>query len=61
MKKGTKATILVPSSLAYGDGGGRMKPYATLVFDVEVVDVKNDVAPPSPAMGPPQGAQPKAH
>ncbi|HEV7231390.1 MAG TPA: FKBP-type peptidyl-prolyl cis-trans isomerase [Bacteroidia bacterium] len=40
MKKGSKATLIIPSALAYGDGGGRMKPYATLLFDVEIVDVK---------------------
>ena len=40
MKKGGKAKLIIPSSLAYGDGGGRMKPFATLLFDVEIVDVK---------------------
>ncbi len=40
MKKGGKANLIIPSSLAYGDGGGRMKPYATLLFDIEIVDVK---------------------
>lgn len=41
MKKGGKATFIIPSSLAYRDGGGRMKPYATLVFDIEVVEVSD--------------------
>ncbi|HXC07158.1 MAG TPA: FKBP-type peptidyl-prolyl cis-trans isomerase [Bacteroidia bacterium] len=40
MKKGGKATLIIPSALAYGDGGGQMKPYATLLFDVELVNVK---------------------
>jgi FKBP-type peptidyl-prolyl cis-trans isomerase len=40
MKKGGKATLIIPSVLAYGDGGGRVLPFATLVFDVEVVGVK---------------------
>ncbi|HXC06699.1 MAG TPA: FKBP-type peptidyl-prolyl cis-trans isomerase, partial [Bacteroidia bacterium] len=40
MKKGGKATLIIPSDLAYGDGGGQMKPYATLVFEVELVNVK---------------------
>lgn len=41
MKKGGKATLVIPSSQAYRDGGGRMKPFATLVFDIEIVDVQN--------------------
>jgi FKBP-type peptidyl-prolyl cis-trans isomerase FkpA len=41
LKKGSKASLIIPSALAYGDGGGRMKPFATLLFDVEIVDVKN--------------------
>lgn len=51
MKKGGKATLIIPSSQAYGDGMGRMKPFATLVFDLEVVDVKDGGAP-APAMHP---------
>ena len=39
MKKGGKGTVIIPSLLAYGNGGGQMKPYATLIFDIEVVDV----------------------
>ncbi len=41
MKKGGKATFIIPSSLAYADGGDMMKPYATLVFDVELVELWN--------------------
>lgn len=37
MSAGGKAQLVIPSSLAYGDGGGRMTPFATLVFDVELV------------------------
>jgi FKBP-type peptidyl-prolyl cis-trans isomerase len=47
MKKGGKGTLVIPSSQAYRDGGGRMKPFATLVFDIEVVDVKNTMSPPA--------------
>ncbi|MDQ3110185.1 MAG: FKBP-type peptidyl-prolyl cis-trans isomerase [Bacteroidota bacterium] len=47
MKKGGKATLIIPSAQAYGDGGGRMKPYATLVFEIEIVDVKTTMAPPA--------------
>jgi FKBP-type peptidyl-prolyl cis-trans isomerase FkpA len=41
MNNGGKATIIIPSELAYKDGGGRMKPYATLIFDVEIVSVQD--------------------
>ena len=43
MHKGDKATLLIPSGLAYGEqGGGRgsIPPNAILNFDVEVTDVK---------------------
>jgi peptidyl-prolyl cis-trans isomerase A (cyclophilin A) len=42
LTKGTKATFIVPSHLAYGPGGagnGVIPPNATLVFDVELVNV----------------------
>ena len=48
MKKGGKGTLIIPSAQAYRDGGGRMKPFATLVFDIEVVEVKTRMAPPMP-------------
>jgi FKBP-type peptidyl-prolyl cis-trans isomerase FkpA len=47
-KKGGKGTLIIPSDQAYGDGGGRMKPFATLVFDIEVVDVKDGAPAPAP-------------
>ncbi len=37
--KGAKATLVVPSELAYGDEPGRLPAGSTLVFDVELVDV----------------------
>ena len=43
MNVGGKATLIVPFSLAYGERpypGGVIKPYSTLVFDVELVDAK---------------------
>jgi len=41
MKKGGKAQFIVPSKLAYGPNGYRSVPgYSTLLFNVELVDVK---------------------
>jgi len=41
LKKGSKAVLYIPSSLAYGSqgAGGDIKPNANLIFEVEVVDV----------------------
>src|SRR5690606_3495535 len=40
VNKGSKATLLVPSSIGYGElGGGSIPPYAPLIFDVELVDI----------------------
>ncbi|MBI2270885.1 MAG: FKBP-type peptidyl-prolyl cis-trans isomerase [Bacteroidetes bacterium] len=41
MKKGEKAMLVIPSSLGYGSQGFQtIPPYSSLVFDIEVVDVK---------------------
>jgi FKBP-type peptidyl-prolyl cis-trans isomerase len=42
MKEGEKATVLMPSGLAYGDtGSGRsIAPYAPLVFELELLKVE---------------------
>jgi len=53
MKKGGKATLVLPSSIAYGPqgAGDKIAPYSSLVFEVELIDFK-----PAPAQqGPPQG------
>jgi len=60
LKKGGKAKLYIPSSLAYGPrgAGGQILPNANLMFDVEVVDVisaaqakkeeEKKIAPPPP-------------
>ncbi|MCF8365232.1 MAG: FKBP-type peptidyl-prolyl cis-trans isomerase [Bacteroidales bacterium] len=38
---GSKAKLIIPSSLGYGDRGAGeiIKPYSTLIFDVELLDI----------------------
>ena len=39
--EGSTATLIIPYNLAYGEqGAGPIPPYSTLVFDIEVVEVK---------------------
>ena len=41
MKVGGKRTLIVPASMGYGDSGaGPIPPGATLIFDVELLDVR---------------------
>jgi FKBP-type peptidyl-prolyl cis-trans isomerase FkpA len=52
MKVGGKARLVCPSTIAYGDRGAppKIKPGATLVFDVELLDiVPSKAAGPAPA------------
>ena len=49
MKKGGKAKLILPSSIAYGPNGNQaIHPYAPLTFDVELIDFK--AAPTQTAM-----------
>jgi peptidylprolyl isomerase len=40
MKKGEKATLHIPSKMAYGPpgAGGVIPPNANLIFDIELID-----------------------
>jgi len=41
MKKGGIAQLIIPSNLAYGaNGAGTIQPYTTLIFSVELLDIK---------------------
>jgi FKBP-type peptidyl-prolyl cis-trans isomerase len=41
MRKGGKARLVIPSSLAYGSFDmGQIRPFSTLLFDVELVDIQ---------------------
>ncbi len=46
LKKGSKATIYVPATLAYGAAGNgeKIKPGENLIFDMDVIDVTNEAA-----------------
>lgn len=43
MKKGGKATLIVPSSIAFGEAGrgAVVPPYSTVVYDVEIVGLQS--------------------
>ncbi|MDR6193729.1 FKBP-type peptidyl-prolyl cis-trans isomerase [Siphonobacter sp. SORGH_AS_0500] len=47
LKKGEKATILIPSAHGYGEQGspGAIPPNSVLVFDVQLIDIKKGKLP----------------
>lgn len=46
LNKGSKATLVIPSVLAYGERpAGEIPPYSPLIFDVEVIDIIPGKAP----------------
>jgi len=58
--KGTKATLVIPSDLAYKDQGNQIVgPYTPLIFDIEVVNIVHpNPNAPKPAMPQPMLPQP---
>ena len=53
MKKGGKIKLYVPPQLAYGDEGRPgIPPGSTLIFEVELLDIKPATAAPAPAAQP---------
>lgn len=53
--KGGKILLIIPSALAYGEGGmpqGGITPYSPLAFEVELTDIKKPTGSPAPAAAP---------
>ncbi|MES2274492.1 MAG: FKBP-type peptidyl-prolyl cis-trans isomerase [Bacteroidota bacterium] len=51
LNKGAKATLVIPSSLGYGDqgAGNDIKPFSTIIFDMEIVKVMHPKPKPAKA------------
>jgi len=63
LNKGAKATLVLPSAIAYGErGSGQIQPFTTLIFDVELVDIvhpnPNAPKPAAPVATAPPAQQP---
>ena len=42
LKEGEKATLYLPADIAYGEGNAVIPPNATLIFEVEIVEVRGE-------------------
>jgi len=54
--KGGKITLIIPSKLGYGEGGqpqAKISPYAPLIFEIEIVNIKKPVAGAPAVTAPP--------
>ncbi|HVI43335.1 MAG TPA: FKBP-type peptidyl-prolyl cis-trans isomerase [Chitinophaga sp.] len=62
LKKGSKATLVIPSTLAYGLQGSppAIPANSILVFDVQLVDIKAGAPAPAPTPAPAPVAAPAA-
>ena len=49
MPKGSKWQVFIPENLAYGErgAGNSIKPYATLIFEMEILDITGSAVPPT--------------
>ena len=60
LPKGGKATVVLPSSLAYGEQGNQgIPPFTPLVFELEMINIipakpGSVIAPPPPPLAPQQ-------
>lgn len=61
--KGGKITLIIPSALAYGEGGqpqAGIAPFSPLCFEVEIVDIKKPKAAPAAPVTTPVAPAPAA-